>query len=70
MQYYERLAQCQLNKETVTPEALQEIFAQIQTAVAPHTMMRDWATQVFTSSTHYWTFRKQVGVVKVWGMVS
>ena len=62
VQYYERLAQFQLRGETITPLTLQTIFTQIQTTIAPHTMLKDWALQVFSSSTHYWTFRKQVSL--------
>lgn len=60
VQYYERLAQLQLHGDTITSLTLQSIFTQIQTAIAPHTMLRSWAQQVFPSSSYYWTFRQQV----------
>ena len=58
--YYERLSHYQTNGEILTLQTLQSIFTQIQTALAPPTLLKDWAEQTFTTTTDYWTFRKQV----------
>ena len=58
--YYERLGHYQTSGETLTLQTLQNIFTQIQGALAPPTLLKEWAEQTFTTTTDYWTFRKQV----------
>ena len=60
LQYYERLAQLQARGETISHTTLQTIFSQIQSSIAPQSMLSHWAQQIYQSSTHYWTFKKQV----------
>ena len=60
--YYDRLAHYQTSGETITLQTLQNIFTQIQTALAPPTLLKEWAEQTFTTTMDFWTFRKQVSI--------
>ena len=36
------------------------LYKQIQSSLAPPTIMKEWATKTFPTATDYWTFRRQV----------
>lgn len=58
--YYERLADIQQGGAQTTHVMLREIFKDIQVHMIPKTVLKDWATRTFNSSTDFWTFRKMM----------
>ncbi len=61
--YYDRLAHHQTHGDTITTQALQGLYTQIQTSVVPRTILREWVEQTFATNTDFWAFRKQVGTL-------
>lgn len=41
-------------------QVLRDIVKEVQNAMVPRTMLRDWALTTYPNPTHYWTFRKIV----------
>jgi transformation/transcription domain-associated protein len=56
--YYERLAQVQARGATASHSVLRDILREVQAAMVPKTLLRDWAAAAFSGATDYWTFRK------------
>lgn len=56
--YYERLASVQARGSQASHQVLREIVKEVQNAMVPRSMLRDWALTTYPNPTHYWTFRK------------
>ncbi|XP_063882780.1 transformation/transcription domain-associated protein-like isoform X6 [Scylla paramamosain] len=56
--YYERLATVQARGSQASHQVLRDIVKEVQNAMVPRTMLRDWALTTYPNPTHYWTFRK------------
>ena len=56
--YYERLATVQARGGQASQQVLRDILKEVQSSMVPKTMLKEWATQSFVTSTDYWTFRK------------
>ncbi|XP_045594313.1 transformation/transcription domain-associated protein isoform X4 [Procambarus clarkii] len=56
--YYERLAAVQARGSQASHQVLRDIVKEVQNAMVPRTMLRDWALTTYPNPTHYWTFRK------------
>ncbi|KAK3867130.1 hypothetical protein Pcinc_027378 [Petrolisthes cinctipes] len=56
--YYDRLAAVQARGSQTSHQVLRDIVKEVQGAMVPRTMLRDWALTTYPNPTHYWTFRK------------
>lgn len=58
--YYERLAKVQARGSQTSHNVLRDILREVQVAMVPNTMLKDWALRNFYSATDFWQFRKMV----------
>ncbi|XP_053690427.1 transcription-associated protein 1 [Sabethes cyaneus] len=56
--YYERLAKVQARGSQTSHNVLRDILREVQVAMVPSTLLKDWALRNFYSATDFWQFRK------------
>ncbi|KAB7505950.1 Transformation/transcription domain-associated protein [Armadillidium nasatum] len=57
--YYDKLAAIQAKGSHASHQVLRDIIVKdVQLAMVPKTILKDWAISTFPNPTHYWTFRK------------
>ncbi|KAF7489783.1 Transformation/transcription domain-associated protein [Sarcoptes scabiei] len=56
--YYDQLLSSQTKGLQVSPAQLKEIIEDIQSSMAPRTLLKEWALNTYASATDFWHFRK------------